>query len=128
MTRRAERGRDLITGKWTASIEKRRGLDLVETCLYLNGYDRYCETQRANDLLGTYENIRFNKKGHMKADLYDGSYYLGKIKIHKRFVDFDDNYADGTLKINTRKDSMKLFDDDFGGGWVAKIFYADDVF
>jgi len=120
--------RDVITGKWTVSIERRNGLDLVETCLNLKGYDRYCETQRANDLFGSYENIRFNKKGHMIADLYDGRYYLGKIKIHRRYVDFDANYADGTLAINTRSDSMKIFDDDFGRGWVAKIFYADDIF
>ena len=120
--------RDVITGKWTASIERRRGLDLVETCIDLKGYDVVCDTQRSNDLLGSYENVRFNKKGHMIGDLYDGVNYLGRIKIHKRFVDFDANYADGTLSINTRSDSMKMFDDDVRSGWVAKIFYAGDVF
>ena len=120
--------RDKITGKWTASIERRSGLDLVETCIDLKGYDVFCDTQRSNDLLGSYENVRFNKKGHMKGDLYDGANYLGKVKIHKRWLDFDGNYLDGMLSINTRLDSMKMFDDDFGSGWVAKIFYADDVF
>ena len=64
----------------------------------------------------------------MNADLYDGRNYLGKVKIHKRFVDFDGSYADGTLKIDSRMDTLKMFDDDFGKGWVAKIFYAGDVF
>ena len=118
----------MITGKWTVSVKQGRGLDLVTTCIDLKGYDRTCDTQRSNNLLGMYENVRYNKKGHMKADLYDGRKYLGEVRIHKRFIDFDANYADGTLKIDTRMDNMTMFDDDFGRGWVAKIFYADDVF
>ena len=75
-----------------------------------------------------YENPRFNSKGHLIGDLYEGRHYLGKIKIHKRWVNLNDSYYNGTLIIDTRMDSMKIFDDDFGRGWVAKIFYADDVF
>ena len=120
--------KDRITGRWTSSIKRRSGLDLVETCLDLRGYDRICDTQRANNLLGMYENTRFNRKGHLIGDLYEGRHYLGEIKIHKRWLNLNGSYYDGTLIIDTRMDSMKIFDDDFGKGWVAKIFYADDVF
>ena len=121
--------RDIITGEWTASIKPNEGgLDLVKTCVKLKGYDRYCYTQRANGLLGMYENIKFNKRGHMKADLYEGRNYLGKVRLHKKFLNFDDNYADGSLKIDARMDTLTMFDDDIRSGWVAKIFYASDVF
>ena len=120
--------RDIITGEWTASVKPNEGgLDLVKYCVKLKGYDRYCYTHRANGLLGIFENIKFNKKGHMKADLYEGRNYVGKVRLHKKAINFDDNY-DGRLKFDARMNTITMFDDDIRSGWVAKVFGAGDLF
>ena len=55
------------------------------------GGEPSCDTERTNSIFGDLENIRFTRRGHMKADLYDDGAMLAEITIHKRFVAYTEN-------------------------------------
>ena len=123
--------RDLITGQWTARLKKRRGTQLIKTCLYPKGYDPICETKRSNSILGDIENIRYNRRGYMKRDLYEGRRKIAEMTFHPKYIDYAEeravSYLDGRFRINTATDEMLMFDDDIQRKWIARVEYFIDV-
>ena len=121
--------RDILTGTWSTRIQQRRGLDLITSCVRVKSLGSECATERANSILGNIENIRYTRRGAMKADLYDGRDFLGEMTIRKGYNEWTEgrSFFDGGLRLNTRKDEMIMLDDDFARGMVMKVEYAFDI-
>ena len=124
--------RDLLTGTWSAQIRRKGRRQITTTCIDLLGDEPSCDTQRTNSIFGDLENIRFTRRGHMKADLHDDGAMLAEITIHKRFVAYTENNPgqnayDGRLRVDTGKDRMLMFDDDIRRPWIARADYIIDL-
>ena len=103
--------KDTITGKW---FNPR--MDVFETDF--DGVDY--------DIDGRYKyKMKINKRGKIKATIYDGSKKIGKYKADYDVISEIDFPEDGTIKLNTDngKFSLYLDGDKFAKG---KIFDIDD--
>lgn len=116
--------RDVVTGFWESTYFTRSGVDYVRSYIDLDGYDPITETRRASSIWGDLENIRKSRGGHVKADLYDGSSFLGTMTIHKNIgLDRTYSFLDGTISLNLRNGKGTLWDDDLASHWIAKVDY-----
>ena len=129
MINRNKRARDVVTGTWKSTVKKRRGLDMITTCLNLRGYDEICESSRVSSILGDIKNLRITKRGHTKADLYDGKNQIADMTIIKGYEEFSEDltFLDGTLRLDGDKDTGIFFDDDYKRGWVYRAEYFIDI-
>ena len=116
--------RDKVTGLWESTYFNRNNTNYVRSYIDLDGYDPITETRRANSIWGDIENIRQGKNGHIKADLYDDSVFLGAMIFHRN-IDLDRSYSylDGTISLNLRNGKGTLWDDDLANHWIAKVNY-----
>jgi hypothetical protein len=124
MSKSAMSRRDIVTGLWESTYFNRNKINYVRSYIDLDGYDSITETRRASSIWGDIENIRQGKNGHTKADLYDGSDFLGGMIFHRN-IDLDRSYSylDGTISLNLRNGKGTLWDDDLANHWVAKVKY-----
>ncbi len=130
----ARRGRDVLTGRWSASIRKRGRRERTRTCIDLDmeGAKPVCETEKSNGIFGDLANIRFNKRGYMKADLLERRQVVAEITVHPGFVTYSGNnpgqtFYDGRLRVDRENDVILMFDDDIQRPWIARTTYFTDL-
>ena len=128
----ARRDRDVVTGRWSASIRKRGRRERTRTCIELEDVEPVCETEKSNGIFGDLANIRTNKRGYMKADLLERRQVVAEVTIHPGFVAYSgDNpkqtFFDGRLRVDRDKDVILMFDDDIQRSWIARTTYFSDL-
>ena len=123
---------DVLTGRWSASIRKRGRRERTKTCIYLDGSTPTCETERSNGIFGDLVDIRYTKRGHMKADLRERRQLVAEVTVSPEFVTYasknpTQTFYDGRLRIDRGNDVLLLFDDDIQDSWIARYTYSSDI-
>ena len=128
----ARQDRDVLTGRWSASIRKRGRRERTKTCIDLDGSAPVCETERSNGIFGDLVDTRYTKRGYMKADLRERRQLVAEVTVSPEFVTYSSKnptqtYYAGRLRLDRANDVLLLFDGDIQDSWIARYTYTSDI-